>query len=200
MRRDDKSWGPWASPEQLTTSIDNNLRTLKLEQLTLVHFRAMIPQPVPIAESLDAMFELQRQGKILHIGLSNVTPEELLLGLQKGDIATVENAYGYSQRTSVTGEHFTLRGGEEVLPLCEQHGIPLIPFFSLLNSLPAGNDKIDRIAQKYGASPAQVHLAWLLHRSDLILPIPGTSRLAHLEENLSAANLRLTPEDMQYLE
>ena len=211
MRRDDKSWGPWASPEQLTASIDNNLRTLKLEQLTLVHFRAMPPQPsaagglpqarpVPIAESLDAMFELQRQGKILHIGLSNVTPEELLLGLQKGDIATVENAYGYSQRTTVTGHGFTLRGGEEVLPLCEQHGIPLIPFFSLLNSLPAGNDKIDRIAQKYGASPAQVHLAWLLHRSDLLLPIPGTSKLAHLEENLSAANLRLTPEDMQYLE
>jgi aryl-alcohol dehydrogenase-like predicted oxidoreductase len=86
-----------------------------------------------------------------------------------------------------------------VLSLCEQHGIPLIPFFSLLNALPAGDEKISRIAEKYSVPPARVHLAWLLHRSPWILPIPGTSRLAHLHDNLAARNLRLTPEDMAYL-
>jgi pyridoxine 4-dehydrogenase len=199
IRREDKSWAAYARPEQLAASIDNNLRTLKLEQITLVHFRVMIPHPVPIAESLDAMFELQKKGKILHVGLSNVSPEELTLGLSKGAIATVENAYGYHQRTSISGARGVLQGGEEVLPLCEQHGIPLIPFFSLLNALPAGDEKISRIAEKYGVPPARVHLAWLLHRSPWILPIPGTSRLAHLHDNLAARNLQLTPEDMAYL-
>jgi aryl-alcohol dehydrogenase-like predicted oxidoreductase len=198
-RKDDKSWVPYASPEQLAKSIDNNLRTLKLEQLALVHFRVMFPYPVPFAESLDAMFDLQKQGKILHIGLSNISPEELEIGLKRGPIATVENAYGHSQRTTITGAIGTVRGGEEVLSQCEKNHIPLIPFFSLLNALPAGNDKINRIAEKYGATPAQVNIAWLLHRSDQILPIPGTSQLVHLEENLAAINLHLTREDMQYL-
>lgn len=198
-RKDDKSWVPYASPEQLAKSIDNNLRTLKLEQLALVHFRVMFPYPVPFAESLDAMFDLQKQGKILHIGLSNISPEELEIGLKRGPIATVENAYGHSQRTTIIGAIGTVRGGEEVLSQCEKNHIPLIPFFSLLNALPAGNDKINRIAEKYGATPAQVNIAWLLHRSDQILPIPGTSQLVHLEENLAAINLHLTREDMQYL-
>ena len=199
IRREDMSWAAYARPEELAASIDNNLRTLKLEQITLVHFRVMIPHPVPIAESLDAMFELQKKGKIMHIGLSNVSPEELTLGLSKGAIATVENAYGYHQRTSISGARGILRGGEEVLPLCEQHGIPLIPFFSLLNALPAGDEKINRIAEKYSVPAARVHLAWLLHRSPWLLPIPGTSRLTHLHDNLAARNLRLTPEDMAYL-
>jgi aryl-alcohol dehydrogenase-like predicted oxidoreductase len=198
-RKEDKSWVPYASPEQLASSIDNNLRTLRLEQIALVHLRTMPHNPVPFAESLDAMFDLQRQGKILHVGLSNITADQLSLGLQKGSIATVENAYSYHQRTTVTNAFGAYPGGEEVLPLCEKHGIPLIPFFSLLNSLPAGDDKINRIAEKYKATPAQIHIAWLLHRSDMILPIPGTSKLAHLEENLAAAGLVLTPEDLSYL-
>jgi pyridoxine 4-dehydrogenase len=199
-RKEDKSWVPYASPQQLAISIDNNLRTLRLEQITLVHFRVMgHGNPVPFAESLDAMFDLQRQGKILHIGLSNVSPAQLDLGLRKGAIATVENAYAFSQRTTVEMEYGTLPGGEEVLSRCEENRIPLIPFFSLLNALPEGDEKINRIAEKYGATPAQVNIAWLLHRSDWILPIPGTSRLVHLEENLAAGQLRLTPEDMQYL-
>jgi aryl-alcohol dehydrogenase-like predicted oxidoreductase len=198
-RKEDKSWVPYSTPEQLAASIDNNLRTLRLEQIALVHLRFMPRNPVPFMESLDAMFDLQKKGKILHIGLSNITAEQLTAGLQKGPIATVENAFSYDQRTTVTTPIGTYPGGEEVLPICEEHGIPLIPFFSLLNSLPKDDDKISRIAEKYKVTPAQVHIAWLLHHSDHILPIPGTSKLAHLEENLAAANLALSPEDLAYL-
>jgi pyridoxine 4-dehydrogenase len=199
-RKEDKSWIPYSSPQQLEKSIDNNLRTLKLEQITLVHFRVMgHHNPVPFEESLDAMFDLQKKGKILHVGLSNVSPEQVEQGLKKGNIATVENAYGYGQRTTVDREIGILRGGEEVLELCEKNHIPLVPFFSLLTSLPDGHDKIREVADKYKATPAQVNIAWLLHRSPWMLPIPGTSSLQHLEENLLAADLHLTEDDMLFL-
>jgi aryl-alcohol dehydrogenase-like predicted oxidoreductase len=199
-RKDDASWVAYNTPEQLAKSIDNNLRTLRLEQMAIVHFRVMPHSEVPFAESLDAMFDLQKKGKIAHVGLSNVNPEELELGLKKGAIATVENAYGHSQRTSFNAGHGqVLRGGEEVLSLCEANRIPLLPFWSLLNALPAGHEKIDRIAEKYGVTAAQVNLAWLLHRSEWILPIPGTSKLTHLEENLAAQQVQLTEDDMIFL-
>ena len=198
-RRPDKSWVPFNTPENLRTSIENNLRTLRQEQIQLVHLRLMGHGPVPLDEQLGALFELQREGKILHVGLSNVTRAELEAGLALGSIATVENMYGHGQRTTLVLPHGANPGGEEVLDLCEQHGIPLIPFFSLLNSLPKADTKIAKIAQKYDATEAQVNLAWLLHKSPWILPIPGTSSLAHFEENSQAANLRLTAEDMAFL-
>ena len=198
-RRPDKSWVPFNTPENLRTAIDHNLRTLRREQMQLVHLRLMGPGAVPLEEQLGAMFELQREGKILHVGLSNVTRAELETGLRLGEIATVENMYGYGQRTTVVLPHGTNPGGEEVLDLCEAHGIPLIPFFSLLNSLTKADSKIAGIARKYSTTEAQVNLAWLLHKSPWILPIPGTSSLAHFEENLQAAALRLSAEDLAYL-
>ena len=198
-RRPDKSWVPFNTPENLRTSIDNNLRTLKREQIQLVHLRLMGHGAVPLEEQLGAMFEMQRAGKILHVGLSNVTREELEAGLKLGNIATVENMYGYGQRTTVVLPYGTNPGGEEVLDLCEQHGIPLIPFFSLINSLPKADNKIAEIARKYGATEAQINLAWLLHKSPWLLPIPGTSSLAHFEENMKAADIKLSVEDMTYL-
>ena len=198
-RRPDKSWVPFNTPENLRTAIDNNLRTLKQEQIQLVHLRLMGHGAVPLDEQLGAMFEMQQAGKIQHVGLSNVTREELEAGLQMGEIATVENMYGYGQRTTVTLPYGTNPGGEEVLDLCEQHGIPLIPFFSLINSLPKADNKIAAVAQKYGATEAQINLAWLLHKSPWMLPIPGTSSLAHFEENLKAAHIKLSAEDMAYL-
>ena len=198
-RRPDKSWVPFNTPENLRTSIDNNLRTLKREQIQLVHLRLMGHGAVPLEEQLGTMFEMQRAGKILHVGLSNVTREELEAGLKLGNIATVENMYGYGQRTTVVLPYGTNPGGEEVLDLCEQHGIPLIPFFSLVNSLPKADNKITEIARKYGATEAQINLAWLLHKSPWLLPIPGTSSLAHFEENMKAADIKLSVEDMAYL-
>ena len=198
-RRPDKSWVPFNTPENLRTSIDNNLRTLRREQIQLVHLRLMGHGPVPLDEQLGAMFELQREGKILHVGLSNVTRAELEAGLQLGPIATVENMYSYAQRTTVQLPHGANPGGEEVLDICEQNGIPLIPFFSLIHGLPKSGSKLAELARQRGISEAQLNIAWLLHRSSWMLPIPGTSSLAHLEENLRAAAIELSAEDMAYL-
>jgi len=198
-RRPDKSWIPFNTPNNLRTSIENNLRTLKQEQIQLVHLRLMGHGAVPLAEQLGAMFEMQQEGKIRHIGLSNVSLEELITGLQLGEIATVENMYGYAQRTTLREAHGETQGGEEVLALCEQHGIPLIPFFSLVHGLPNAGNKLAEIAKKHNATEAQLNIAWLLHKSPWILPIPGTSSLAHLRENLKAAEIQLSPSDMAYL-
>jgi aryl-alcohol dehydrogenase-like predicted oxidoreductase len=200
-RKPDKSWIPFNRPENLRSSIDNNLRTLKLEQITLVHFRVIHGSEVPFKESMDAMFELQKEGKILHVGVSNVNAEEIEIALSRGQIATVENMYGHAQRKSATLMHGgETRGGEEVLALCEKNGIPLIPYFSLFQSLPKKDGRISTIAKKYKVTDAQINLAWLLHRSPWILPIPGTSSLQHFEENLKATEIKLSDEDMKFLE
>jgi len=198
-RSDDKSWVPFNRPEELRTSIENNLRTLKQEQISLVHFRVMTNSEVPFDESVGAMFEMQQEGLIQHVGLSNVTRAELEQGLTIGNIATVENMYGYSQRTTLNDGHGENRGGEEILDICEEHQIPLIPYFSLHTSLPANADTMALIAKKYNVSIAQMNIAWLLHRSAMILPIPGTSSLIHLKENLEAADISITAEDLALL-
>jgi pyridoxine 4-dehydrogenase len=198
-RKPDKSWISFNRPENLRSSIDNNLRTLKLEQMALVHFR-VIGHGTPFEESMGAMFELQKEGKILHVGVSNVSPEELATAMRMGTIATVENMYGHGQRTTLKMAYGENKGGEEVLETCIKNEIPLIPYFSLLNSLSKKDERIATIAQKYDASEAQINIAWLLHRSPWILPIPGTSSLLHFEENLKAAEIELTAEDMNFLE
>ena len=199
-RKPDKSWISFNRPENLRSSIDNNLRTLKLEQITLVHFRAIGGLGVPFKESMDAMFEMQKEGKILHVGISNVTREELETAMQMGEIATVENMYGHAQRTTHKSQYGDSNGGEELLDICEQNGIPLVPYFSLFLSMPKKDYRIAEIAKKYGISEVQANIAWLLHRSPWILPIPGTSSLKHFEENFKAADVKLTKEDMDFLE
>ncbi|MEO7532082.1 MAG: aldo/keto reductase [Sediminibacterium sp.] len=198
-RKPDKSWHAFNTPKNLRTSIENNLRTLKLEQMSLVHFRAMPGSDTPFTESMNAMFQMQQEGKILHVGVSNVTVEELQTALTMGKIATVENMYGHGQRTTHKTPYGEYRGGEEVLPVCEENEIPLIPFFSLLNALGKKDERIEITAQKYGVTAAQINIAWLLHRSPWILPIPGTSSLAHFEENVNAAAILLTEADMLFL-
>ncbi|RYY15977.1 MAG: aldo/keto reductase [Cytophagaceae bacterium] len=197
-RRPDKSWPAFNTPAELRISIENNLRTLRQEAVQLVHFRVMPNAEVPFAESMGAMYDMQREGKIQHVGVSNVTPEELTTALQLGEVASVENMYGYAQRTTLHDAHGETRGGE-VLPLCEQHGIPLVPFFSLVHGLPKAGDKLAELARQRGVTEAQLNIAWLLHRSPLLLPIPGTSSLTHLRENLAAAAIELSAEDMAYL-
>ncbi len=198
-RNADKSWTVFNTPENLRTSIDNNLRTLNIDQIQLVHLRVMPGSKTPIEESLKAMFEMQKEGKILHVGLSNVSPDELNVALTMGDIASVENAFGYGQRTSFKFHNQEYRGMQEVLALCVENEIPMIPFWSLQNSLPKKDAKISTIAAKYNATPAQINLAWLLHFSDLILPIPGTSQLKHFEENIKSVDILLTDEEMEFL-
>ena len=199
-RKPDKSWIPFNRPENLRSSIDNNLRTLKLEQVTLVHFRIIAGGDVPFKESMQAMFEMQKEGKILHVGVSNVSADELLTAMAMGNIATVENMYGHAQRTSIQMAHGgETRGGEEVLAICEENKMPLIPYFSLFQSMPKKDERISITAKKHNATEAQVNLAWLLHRSPWLLPIPGTSSLQHFEENLKATEIQLSEDDMMFL-
>jgi pyridoxine 4-dehydrogenase len=198
-RKPDKSWIPYNRPEQLHASIDRNLHTLKLEQITLVHFR-VIAGGVPFKESMDAMFQLQKEGKLLHLGVSNVNTGELDEAMSMGPIATVENLYGHGQRTSLSGPHSGVNSGGEVLATCEKNGIPFVPYFSLVQSMPKKDDRITAIAKKYNATEAQINLSWLLHRSPWILPIPGTSSLKHFQENIKATDIELSKEDMIFLD
>lgn len=198
-RGKDKSWGVYDKPEDLRASIENNLRTLKTEQIQLVHFRVMPGSTTPFEESLNAMFEMQKEGKIIHVGLSNVTPEELNKALDMGNVASVENAFGYEQRKSFSTHGMEIRGLQEVIDICVANNIPMVPFFSLQSSLHNKENKIAEIAKKYNVSSAQINLAWLLYYNDLILPIPGTSKLNHLNENIKAFDIRLTDEDMAFL-
>ncbi|MDB5006391.1 MAG: ydbC 2 [Mucilaginibacter sp.] len=198
-RKPDKSWIPYNTPENLRSSIENNLRTLKQEQITLVHFRAM-GGAMNFERSMEAMFKMQEEGKILHVGVSNVTRDELETAMKMGEIATVENMYGHAQRTTHKAGHMESNGGEEVLDICEKNEIPLVPYFSLFLSMPKKDTRIAEIAKKYGINEVQANIAWLLHRSPWILPIPGTSSLVHFEENLKAADIKLTEEDMKFLE
>lgn len=131
--------------------------------------------------------------------MSNVSRPELETALGVGEIASVKNLYGYAQRTTLNDTYGETRGGAEILDLCEQRGIPLIPFFSLVHGLPKAGDKLAELSRKYGVSEAQVNIAWLLHKSPVLLPIPGTSSLVHLRENLQVADIPLNAEDMAYL-
>jgi pyridoxine 4-dehydrogenase len=199
-RKPDKSWIPFNRPENLRTSIENNLRTLKIDQVQLIHLRSMGSSHSNFAEGLEAMFAMQQEGKILHVGLSNVTAKDLQTALTMGSIATVENMYGHAQRATLVQHGMETRGGDELLELCEQHEIPLIPFFSLVHGLGKKDARIAEMAHKYNATEAQVNIAWLLHKSPWILPIPGTSSLKHFEENMKAAEIELTDGDMLFLE
>ena len=198
-RKPDKSWVPFNKPENQRSSIENNLRTLKLDQITLVHFRVMHGD-AGFKASLEAMFTMQQEGKILHVGVSNVNAEELEKAMSMGAIATVENMYGHAQRHTMKAPHGETRGAEDILHICEANEIPLLPFFSILTANSKKDKRIAEIAKKYNATEAQINIAWLLHRSPWILPIPGTSSLKHFEENVAAADINLTKEDMHYLE
>jgi len=198
-RKPDKSWIPFNTPENLRSSIENNLRTLKIDQVSLVHFRCIGHGSTPFEQSMEAMFKMQQEGKILHVGVSNVTRADLQTAMKMGEIATVENMYGHAQRTTHKQGYMESNGGEEVLDICEANGIPLVPYFSLFLSMPKKDERIAEIAKKYNISQVQANIAWLLHRSPWILPIPGTSSLQHFEENLKAADVKLTEEDMKFL-
>ena len=197
-RKPDKSWVLYNKPDQLRTSIENNLRVLKQEQIQLVHYRVMNSDS-SFEPGIETMLKLQEEGKILHFGVSNVTKAELEKAISMGEIATVENMYGHAQRGDMKQGHMTTRGAEDLLPICEANGIALLPFFSLQTAAGKKDERIAEIAKKYGATESQINIAWLLHKSPWILPIPGTSSLDHFKENVAAGDIDLTEEDMAYL-
>jgi pyridoxine 4-dehydrogenase len=188
LRTGPDEWHTLGKPEYLRQQAELSLRRLGVERIDLFQLHRIDPQ-VPLAEQIGALTDLQREGKVRHIGLSEISVEELRAAQELAEIATVQNLY-----------NLTSRGSEDVLDACEAGGIGFIPWFPIATgSLAREGGPLDAIAQELGATPAQVALAWLLRRSPVMLPIPGTSSVAHLEENLGAARLQLSDEQFETL-
>jgi pyridoxine 4-dehydrogenase len=201
-RTHDGGWIAAQQPEQLRAGVEENLRSLAIERLDVVNLRLIGEDegvdedapPVPLEEQLETMVELREEGKIGGVGLSNVTLEQLRTGLAHAQIACVQNHMSLVQRDA-----------DPLLELCREAGIPFVPFFPLGSAFP-GMPKVTEqpavrdVAERLGATPAQVGLAWLLSRSANLLLIPGTSSLAHLEENLAAGDIELDAQALAELE
>lgn len=198
-RLPDKSWAPAARPEELRRSAEDDLRTLHLERLDVVHLRFYPGSGVPLMESLDALLAMQAEGKIRHLALSCVDARQVEAVLRRTPIVAVQNMFSVAGGGGMLARfaNAEVEAPEAVLDLCSARSIAYLPFFPLL----AGNvskqkPALSAIAGRHGASPAQIALAWLLQRSPVILPIPGTSSLAHLEENWEARRIALSLEEM----
>ncbi len=200
-RLPDKGWAPFCRPEELREGCETDLRELRRDVLDVVHLRYMgRASQVPFAESLDAMIALKNAGKIRHLGLSNVGPKELELALARTPIVSVQNMYSVSGGGGAVARttHSEVEAPERVLDLCTERGIAFMPFFPLAigaHAKPA--PALAATAVRHRATPAQIALAWLLARSPIMLPIPGTSRPEHLEENWAARSVRLTPDEVR---
>ncbi len=174
------AWDADGRPAHLRRAVEGSLRRLRLERIDLYQLHAVDPR-VPLEESVGALADLQAEGKIRHIGVSNVSAAELARAQRVAPIVAVQNRYNLTDRAS-----------EDVLAICARDGLTFIPWFPLAaGPLAAPGGPLARIAAEQRATPAQVALAWLLHHSPAMLPIPGTARRDHLEENVAAAALRL---------
>ncbi|HEY5923409.1 MAG TPA: aldo/keto reductase [Kofleriaceae bacterium] len=197
-RLPDKSWAPAMTPDELRKGIDTDLETLELEQLPVVHLRWVDTPQISFAEALDVLIDEQKAGKIRHLALSNVTLEQCEQALAKTPIVAVQNLYNVS---GYTGPIPSAKQPEAVLAMCEQKGIAFLPFFPLaVGSLGGGaSASLEAVAKELGCTPAQLAIAWLLARSKVMLPIPGTSKIAHLEENVGAVHVALDDAMMAHL-
>jgi pyridoxine 4-dehydrogenase len=182
-------WTPVGRPAYLKQQVELSLRRLKLERIDLIQLHR-IDAEVPLADQLGAFRELQDEGKVRHIGVSEVSVAELEQARGIVDIVSVQNLYNLTNRQS-----------QDVLDYSTEHGIAFIPWFPIATGdLAAPDSPVADIARELDATPSQVALAWLLHTSPVVLPIPGTTSVEHLTENLGAARLRLSDEDMARLD
>ena len=182
-------WVENGKPEYLRSACEQSLRRLRLERIDLYQLHRIDPK-VPAEDQLGTLKDLQAQGKIKHIGLSEVSVEQIQHARTMVSIVSVQNRY------SVTD-----RGSEDVLEYCEQEKLGFIPWFPLAAGRVSGSESpIGRMAAQWRATPSQVALAWLLARSPVLLPIPGTSKVEHLEENVAAVNLKIDANRMQELD
>jgi pyridoxine 4-dehydrogenase len=182
-------WHPDGRPEHLREACEGSLRRLRLERIELYQLHRVDPK-VPLEESVGALIELRSEGKIGHIGLSNVSVEQLTRARELTSIVSVQNRYNLADRAD-----------EDVLEKCEREGIAFIPWLPLATGkLATGGGPLAQIAERHGATAAQIALAWLLHRSSVMLPIPGTASVKHLEENVGAAGIALSADERQELE
>jgi pyridoxine 4-dehydrogenase len=182
-------WPRDGRPERLKECCEGSLRRLRLERIDLYQLHAPDPR-VPLEDSLGALEELQDEGKIRHIGISNVTRDEYERARAVVDVVTVQNRYNLTDRQS-----------ESVLEDCEREGIGFIPWFPLaIGELARPGGPLDGLARSHHATPGQLALAWLLARSPVMLPIPGTASIEHLEENLAAQSIELDASEVERLE
>jgi aryl-alcohol dehydrogenase-like predicted oxidoreductase len=183
VRTGPDQWLPVGRPEYLRQEAEMSLRRLGVERLDLWQLHRVDPA-VPLADQLGVFTELQKEGKVRHIGLSEVSVEEIEQARRHAEIVTVQNLYNLTNRQS-----------EAVLEHCEAEGMGFIPWFPIATGeLARPGGPLDALSRETGATPAQLALAWLLRRSPAMLPIPGTSSVAHLEENIAAADITLTEE------
>lgn len=188
-RQGPNQWLPVGRPEYLTQQVEMSLRWLKKERLDLWQLHRIDPK-VPLADSLGAINKLQEQGKIHHVGLSEVSVEEIEQARKIIPIVSVQNEY-----------NLTTRKSEAVLEYCEREKLGFIPWFPVAaGKLTQAGGKLDTLAKKHNATVSQLSLAWLLHRSPVMLPIPGTSSIEHLEENVKAADLTLSEAEWNEVE
>jgi aryl-alcohol dehydrogenase-like predicted oxidoreductase len=180
-------WDADGRPEKLKRDLDGSLKRLKLERIDLYQLHTIDPK-VPLEESLGALVEMQRAGKIRHIGVSNFNVKQLERARKVATIVSVQNRYSLADRSS-----------EEVLSHCEKLGIAFIPWYPLGDGAALKLSRVKKLAEKRNVSAAQIAIAWLLAKSPVMLPIPGTSSIAHLEENVAAAKLKLSKEDLAAL-
>jgi aryl-alcohol dehydrogenase-like predicted oxidoreductase len=189
-RTDDGTWVSGLTPDALRAGCERDLRVLGVDAVPVVHLRWMERSGITFDEALDVMLDLQAQGKIQRIGLSNVTAEQLSAALAKTPIASVSNHFGPAEQSDAA-----------TLEMCAAQNIAYLPFFPLGGgrAATATGNALGAVAAKHNATPAQVAIAWLLGRSPAMLPIPGTSKVAHLEDNVAAAALRLDAADLAEL-
>jgi aryl-alcohol dehydrogenase-like predicted oxidoreductase len=181
-------WHPNGHPQHLREACEGSLARLRLERIELYQLHRVDPK-VPLEESVGALIELRKEGKIGRIGLSNVSVDQLHRARELTPIVSVQNRYNLTDRAT-----------EDVLEECQRAGIAFIPWFPLsTGKLSTHGGPLAQIAERHEATPAQIALAWLLQRSAVMLPIPGTASVKHLEENIGAARIELSPDEMQAL-
>jgi pyridoxine 4-dehydrogenase len=189
VRPGPSEWVADCRPEHLRAACEGSLQRLRLDRIPLYQLHRVDPD-VPFDEQVGALADLCNEGKIHHIGLSNVSLEQLTRALEIVEIVSVQNRYNHGHRHS-----------DDVLAACERGGLAFIPYFPLdAGDLAAEGGKFDRIAATHKATPAQIALAWLLHRSPVMTPIPGTSSMAHFDENMGALRIELSGEELAELD
>jgi aryl-alcohol dehydrogenase-like predicted oxidoreductase len=188
-RQGPDQWLPVGRPEYLEQQVELSLRRLKTDVIDLWQLHRIDPK-VPVEESLGVIAKLQKAGKIRHVGLSEVKPVEIDQARKVLEIVSVQNRYNVGDR-----EH------EDVLEYCEKHNLGFIPWYPVAaGKLAQPGGTLDTIAKRHGATVAQLSIAWLLYRSPVMLPIPGTSSVAHLEENMKSAEVVLSEKELKEIE
>jgi pyridoxine 4-dehydrogenase len=187
MRSGPDAWHTNGKPAHLRSALEGSLKRLRLDCVDLYQFHRPDPQ-VPYAESIGALVEMQKAGKIRHIGVSNVTVAQLAQARSIVEIVSVQNRFNFEDRSS-----------DDVLETCEKSGLVFLPWAPVGGLTPVKERTLAVIARDHSATPLQIALAWLLKRSPVMLPIPGTGSIAHLDENIAAAAIRLSDDDFRQL-